>query len=75
MYDAKQGRSTVHMHFNLSAGSGYIAGAKQRIRVCLVREIKIFGCHIDAWEGCWEGFLDTNKKTNYRTHQETARRI
>jgi hypothetical protein len=29
----------------------------------------------DLSEGCREGFSDTNKKTNYRIRQETARQI
>jgi hypothetical protein len=41
----------------------------------LVCEIKFFGCHIGYVGGCWERFSDTNKKTNYRTCQETVRRI
>jgi hypothetical protein len=42
---------------------------------CLVGEMKIFGCHIGHLTGCRKGFSDTNEKTNFITHQETARRI
>jgi hypothetical protein len=30
---------------------------------------------LDVSEGCREGFLETNKKTNYIARQETARQI
>jgi hypothetical protein len=43
--------------------------------LCLVREKKIFGCHIGCFMGCRKGFSDTNKKTNYIAPLETARRI
>jgi hypothetical protein len=45
------------------------------LRLRLVREKKIFGVTSDVSEVCREGFSDTNKKTNYRTRQDTARRI
>ena len=64
--------SRIHLRLDLQVPAGR---SLNMLRVCLVREIKNFGCHIDVSEECWEGFLDTNKKTNYRTHQETARRI
>jgi len=33
------------------------------------------GVTSDVSEGCREGFLETNKKTNYIARQETARQI
>ena len=42
---------------------------------CLVGVLKSFGCHIGCVGEMSRGVFDTNKKTNYRTHQETARRI
>jgi hypothetical protein len=33
--------------------------------VCLVREKKIFRCHIKCLTGCWKWFLDTNEKINF----------
>jgi hypothetical protein len=33
-----------------------------RLRPCLVREKKIFWCHIRRLTGCRKGFSDTNKK-------------
>jgi hypothetical protein len=45
------------------------------VRVCLVGEKEIFGCHIRRLTGCRKGFSDTNEKTNFRTRLETARRI
>jgi hypothetical protein len=39
------------------------------------RKEKILGVKLNVSEGRREGFSDTNKKTNYRTRHETARRI
>jgi hypothetical protein len=49
-------------------------GVTRRLGLRLVREI-IFFCYIECVGGCREGFSNTNKKINYRTRQETARRI
>jgi hypothetical protein len=50
-------------------------GLVTNIRLYLVREKKIFGCHIRYFIGCQKGFSDANKKTNYIAHLKTARRI
>ncbi len=42
---------------------------------CLVGEMNFFGYHIERLTGCRKGFSDTNKKTNFITRLETARRI
>ena len=44
-----------------------------KVRVCLVREMKIFGYHIGCFGDVGRGFSDTNKKTNYIARLETAR--
>ena len=38
-------------------------------------EEKFLGVTSDMSEGCREEFLETNKKTNYIAHKETARQI
>jgi hypothetical protein len=43
-----------------------------KARLCLVREKKIFGCYIWYFMRCQKGFSNTNKKTNYIAHLETA---
>ena len=45
------------------------------LRGCLVDEVNFFCVTSDVSEGCRERFLDINKKINYTTYQETARRI
>jgi hypothetical protein len=47
----------------------------KNLRVCLVGEKEIFGCHIECLTGCRKGFSDTNEKTNFRTRLKIARRI
>jgi hypothetical protein len=47
----------------------------RELNKALVDDRKILGVTSDVSEGCWDEFLNTNKKTNYRTRQETARRI
>ena len=43
--------------------------------LCLVREMKIFGCHIGCFEDIGRGFRILIKKTNYIALLETTRRI
>jgi hypothetical protein len=44
-----------------------------RLWLCLVREKKIFRCHIGCFMRCRKRFSDANKKTNYIAHLETTR--
>ena len=46
-----------------------------RIRACFDWKRKFLGVTSDVSEGCREGFLETNKKTNYMVRQETTRQI
>jgi hypothetical protein len=57
----------------VSAHAGLDWGGVIRLR--LVREKKIFECHIGCVGRMLGGVFDTNKKINYRTRQKTARRI
>ena len=50
------------------------AGATLQHRLCLVCEMKIFGCHIEYF-GMSERVSDTNKKTNYIARPETTIQI
>jgi len=45
------------------------------LKVCLDWGWKFFDVTSNVSEGCREGFLQTNKKTNYITRQKTARQI
>ena len=53
----------------------YRRGQNDKLRTCLVREKKIFRCHIGHLTGYRKMFSDTNEKTNFITRLETAKRI
>ena len=46
-----------------------------KLRLCLVCEMKIFGCHIGCFGDVGRGFRILIKKTHYIARLKTARRI